>query len=378
MVTLAQAEVTMLFDAKSTSTSASIDAAHTIPASWYRDPAIAEWESEAIFGYEWQYLMPAGRVESPGQYSPDSIGALPVLAVHGHDGQIRVFHNVCRHRAGPIATTDGRGRTLQCRYHGWSYSTDGKLLGMPGVASEDALKGFAKQNCRLPEVASVVWAGMIFVNLSAKPGDENCLKFLAMLQKIGSQCGVQNPAELPFRFVGRQVFRVACNWKTYVDNYLEGYHVAMVHPGLARVLDTTQYTTTVFDGYTLQYSPLADNQSIYQKGAAFYFHLFPNVMFNILPQRLQTNVVKPVDTGHCDVIFDYFYTEIDSVDAKARIAEDFRFSDEVQKEDMTICESVQLGLNSGSYDVGRYVPQHEQALFSFHQYLRMRSQKVLS
>ena len=337
-----------------------IEEAHTIPAEWYRSPDVAKSEFEKVFLKQWQYLMPSSRVAEPGQFAPDKIANLPLVVVRDQKNVLRCFHNVCRHRAGPIAVADGKSRVLQCQYHGWSYTLEGKLAGTPKC---DGLKNFDRANCSLPEVSVVEWAGMIFVNAAG----DNPATFRGLLQQIAERCGSQFPAA--FKYFGRQSFLVQCNWKTYVDNYLEGYHVPMVHPGLARVLDTSRYVTTLHGNYTLQHSPLSSGQSIYESGEAFYFHLFPNMMFNILPGRLQTNIVRAISPGECEVVFDYFYPDVTSDSAKKKIEEDYKFSHEVQMEDMRICAQVQIGLDSGSYHTGRYSPQEEIALHSFHSYM---------
>lgn len=344
-----------------------IESAETIPAWWYADPAFLERENVSIFLKSWQYLMPSKSVADSGQYAPAAIGALPLVVVRDTVGKLRCFHNVCRHRAGPIAVKEGKGRVLQCQYHGWSYGLDGRLIGTPRC---EGMRNFDKSLHGLPEVAVFEWAGMVFVNPSAAAGGVEAQSFIRTLDGIAGKCGSQAP--VGFEYYGRQTFQVQCNWKTYVDNYLEGYHVPMVHPGLARVLDTSNYTTTVFDDYTLQHSPLTASQNIYEAGEAFYFHLFPNMMFNILPGRMQTNVVRARGVHACEVVFDYFYQDVTSAEAKSRIESDFKFSLEVQQEDIDICEKVQIGLNSGSYVKGRYSPQEEAALFSFHEFMRRK------
>jgi choline monooxygenase len=167
-------------------------------------------------------------------------------------------------------------------------------------------------------------------------------------------------------FDHRARYEVACNWKVYVDNYLEGYHVGCVHPTLAPLLDADRYATHTARWSSLQSSPLAGSGP-YAAGEALYGWLFPNTMLNVLPGRLQTNRVVPLGVDRCRVEFDYFYAP--QVGAEARL-EDQRFSDEVQREDIAICEAVQRGLASGSYVAGRLNPRHESGLWHFHELLR--------
>jgi choline monooxygenase len=175
-------------------------------------------------------------------------------------------------------------------------------------------------------------------------------------------------------FHSRVTYDIDCDWKTYVDNYLEGYHVGMVHPELAQVLDVSNYKYEATKLWTLQHSPIqnvGDGANPYGDGSgwAYYFFIFPNLMLNIVPGRVQTNVILPLGGGRCRVIFDYFY-EPDALGDAARIKADLDFSDRVQQEDIEICAAVQRGLASGSYERGRYSPSEETALHHFHDQVR--------
>ena len=173
-----------------------------------------------------------------------------------------------------------------------------------------------------------------------------------------------------FEFHHRSSYDVACNWKVYVDNYLEGYHVPHIHPGLNSLLDYRSYITETAEWYSFQFSPLEISDDLYGSGEALYYFLYPNAMLNILPGRLQTNRVLPLGVDHCRVEFDFYYAPAVTPEALARRAKDIAFSDEVQDEDVTICEDVQRGLASGSYEAGRLNPLRENAVHHFHELLR--------
>jgi len=163
-------------------------------------------------------------------------------------------------------------------------------------------------------------------------------------------------------------YEVGCNWKVYVDNFLEGYHLPYVHPGLSKVLDYRAYDTELFRWHSLQHSPLRANEGLYGDGEAFYYFVYPNVMLNIMPGRLQVNRILPLGPDRCNVEFDYYYAADPA--ARARMARDREFSEEIQQEDIAICEAVQRGLASGSYVAGRLNPRHESGLWHFHELLR--------
>jgi len=272
---------------------------------------------------------------------------------------LRAFPNVCRHRAGPLALCNGKGaRALHCKYHGWTYLLDGQLRSAPEM--QDA-EDFRVDDIQLPRLRVHEWQGLVFVALRDDvPAFEDV--YAGVVERIA-------PIHLSnMRFQRRDAYEVDCNWKVYVDNFLEGYHLPHVHPGLSKVLDYRSYDTRLFPWYSLQSSPLRDNDGIYGDGEAFYYHVYPNIMLNVMPGRLQTNRVLPLGPGRCRVEFDYYYAQ--DAKAQARIAMDAMFSDEIQHEDVAICEAVQKGLASGFYEAGRLCPKRESGVWHFHNLLR--------
>jgi len=333
--------------------------ARTLPASCYIDAALHAQDRAAVFARSWQLVAHAAQVAAPGDHAVSEIAGVPLVIVRGDDGVLRALHNVCRHRAGPLATCDGRGaRALTCQYHGWTYALDGRLRGAPEMGRAES---FDPASICLPQAQTVQWQGLVFATLdaAAPPFDE-------LVDGIDGRLAAAGHRLAGHRFHRRIAYDVACDWKVYVDNYLEGYHVPRVHPGLNALLDYRSYTTTTARWHSLQASPLDSAPTLYGNGEALYYWLWPNTMLNCLPGRLQTNRVLPLSAGRCRVEFDFFYAEADA----ARCEADAQFSDEVQKEDIGICEAVQRGLASGSYVAGRLNPLRESGVWHFHQLLR--------
>jgi choline monooxygenase len=188
------------------------------------------------------------------------------------------------------------------------------------------------------------------------------------------------PARLArLRFVQRREYDVRCNWKVYVDNYLEGYHVPHVHPELMALYDFRRYRTELFDDWSLQVGPLSDDPNLYTSGGgdALYAFLFPNVMLNLLPGRLQTNLVVPVAADRCRVVFEYYYDDATSEAGRARAERDYEFSELVQRQDVEICERVQEGLASGSYVRGTFSTVAESGVHHFQQSLKAAYRRLL-
>ena len=337
--------------------SAPIARAETIPSAWYTEPRFHELDREAVLAASWQHVGDLAQVREPGGSIAAEVAGNPVLVVRGDDGELRAFYNVCRHRGGPLGVKAGTKLMLQCRYHGWTYEPDGMLRGVPHFNRTEL---FDKRDYGLVPVRLAVWEGHVFVSLAPTPQPlEECL------EGIRERLAPQRLGDLTF---ARQVeYDVRCNWKVYVDNYLEGYHVPYVHPELFEMYDFEAYRTEVRDRYTVQVGPLAAGKTVYSEGGgeALYYHVFPNFMLNVLPGRLQTNVVVPLAPDRCRVVFRYYYDDVSSAAARERIDADLAFSDHVQQEDMEICARVQLGISSRAYQRGRFSPTFEEGVYRF-------------
>ncbi len=170
-----------------------------------------------------------------------------------------------------------------------------------------------------------------------------------------------------FRLAQRKTWELDCNWKVYVDNYLEGYHIPIVHPGLFRELDYAKYRTETKRSYSIQIAPTRTPERIRTSGGddqVRYFWIFPNLMLNVYPDNFSTNLIVPLGPGRTATLFDWYFKDPDA--ARAQIDETVAFSDEIQIEDIDICEAVQRGLRSATYDTGRYSPRRENGVHHFH------------
>ncbi len=341
--------------------------AETLSSQCYTDKEFFEKEQKLIFENHWQYVGPASFLQKSGDQFPLSIAGQPILLVLDGD-EIRAFYNVCKHRGGPLATCKKNNKVLKCEYHGWVYRLDGSLRGVPHFRHAEL---FNPSDFGLTEIAVTIWQGLIFVNLSADPDSGQ-----DVFQTIEDRIKPLKIADLQFH--KRVSYNIACNWKAYADNYLEGYHIPHVHPELCDLLSFQDYKTELTDHYSLQYSPFRDKENLYSQdgGAAFYFFLFPNIMLNLLPGRLQMNSIEALSEQSCRVHFDYFYDDITSQQAQKKITEDMAYSDRVQKEDMEICEWVQKGLQSNAYERGRFSPEMEEAVHHFQVMLKKVYKKI--
>ena len=341
--------------------------ARTLPAYAYADPAFHVFDLQHIFAVSWQPVGRADQVREVGYHIVADIAGRPVIAVRGNDGVLRGFFNVCKHRAGPLALANGNARQLQCKYHGWTYTLEGQLR---AAHEMQEARDFDISCIHLDPVRVGEWQALVFVAV-----DEPAVQLEELMAGIKERIA---PIELTqLRFHIQVGYDMACNWKVYVDNYLEGYHLPHIHPGLNKLLDYRSYTTHTAEWYSWQHSPLDGTRGPYQSGEAHYYFIFPNLMLNILPGRLQVNTVLPVSQRQCRVLFDYYYADIESTAVRDMIEQDLRFSDEVQKEDMDICARVQQGLESGAYQAGRLSPKREAGVHHFQELVRKAYRRAL-
>jgi len=343
--------------------------ASTIPARLYVDPVYLELERERLFARTWQLVGRLDQVRESGMFFTAEIGNDSIVVLRDGD-TLRGFHNVCLHRAGPVAHGCGKRQTLQCKYHGWTYTLAGELLRAPEM---EGVERFTPQDMRLRSVSVATWGPLVFANLDGKApplGD--------MLEDIPRR--VEPFACESMRYVMRKEYELACNWKVYVDNYLEGYHIPVVHPALHREIDYDAYRVEPYRYSSIQHAPLRPlpagvTDRRYDPAAAdvpeaVYGWVFPNLMLNVYMGQMQTNVVVPIAHDRTVVVFEWYAARPPADPATdpawARLVE---FSDEIQDEDVEICEAVQRNLRSRVYDRGRYSVKREQGVHHFHSLL---------
>jgi choline monooxygenase len=354
-----------------------LDQAYTIPASWYVDARVAELERQNVFGRTWQVVARVDQVQQPGQYVTNDLAGEPLAVVRGSDQQLRAFYNVCRHHAAAVVTEpQGHATNFRCPYHGWTYGTDGALKGMTDF---DGVCNFDRDKNGLMPVRVAEWENFVFVNLDAQA--EPLEKFLGGLVKR-----VQPLRLGSLQFFERRSYELQCNWKVYVDNFLDGgYHVPHLHKGLNSVLEYAHYTIENEDRFCLQSSPVntskpsadADAAATRQGDRANYFWQYPNFMINWYEGYLDTNLVLPLTIDSCRVIFDFYFAGTDDA-AKDYNQQSIAVSHRVQEEDVDICEAVQRGLHSRAYKAGRLSVRREAGEHLFHRLLAADLNKALT
>ena len=342
--------------------------AYTIPAAWYTDARLAELEKHSIFQRTWQMVGRADQVSQTGEFFTADLVGEPLVVARGADGVLRAFYNVCRHHAAAVATEPaGHAANFRCPYHGWTYGVDGALKGTPDF---EGVCDFDRGKNGLVPLRVETWENFVFVNLheQAESLGDFLLSLVARVKPLGLHT---------LKFFERRSYELNCNWKVYVDNYLDGgYHVPHLHKGLNSVLEYANYTILNADRFSLQSSPVktstpgadGDAAATRHGDRAYYFWQYPNFMLNWYEGYLDTNLVLPLSIDRCRVIFDFYFGDVGEA-ASEHNRKSIAVSHRVQEEDVDICEAVQRGLHSRAYQAGRLSVRREAGEHLFHRLL---------
>lgn len=336
--------------------------AQTLDASWYLDPVVFELELERIFARTWQPVARIDDVARVGDYIAVDAAQEPIVLTRDQSNRIRAYYNVCPHRAGALARGKGNRKTLQCLYHGWTFGLDGCLLSVPGF---EGTENFDPGNFGLREIRTDTWGPYVFVNL-----DDNAPSLAEMWgDRFRQTSGIDFSN---WRLVERCDYLIECNWKVYMDNYAEGYHVPMAHPGLNREMNLDDYYVDTYRFHSTQWVPvkpkgkgnMAKRRYTDPKpdDKIFYHVIFPNFMIDTYPDNLSVNILKPLKVDKTLLTFEWYFNDAVSQEAMDSMV---KFADEIQYQDIEVCEYVQTGLKSRSYHRGRFSARHENGVHHF-------------
>lgn len=348
---------------------ACIEKASTPPARFYRDPEVFAATKESVFARSWQFLGDSSMVKVPGAVHPLTLleGYLdePLLLTRDTDDEVHLVSNVCTHRGNLVVEGPGNERFLRCRYHGRRFGLDGCFQHMPEF---EGVAGFPCEGDNLAKIPFANWGPLLFASVNPRATFEEAMK--PMMDRVGW---------LPlneFRFDAQRSkdYLVRGHWALYVDNYLEGFHIPFIHASLNQVIDYENYTYELHPHLNLQLAgakPGDDHFDLpsaspdYGKEiAAYYYWVFPNLMFNFYPWGLSVNVVKPLAPDLTRVSFLCYVWDESRIGQGAGAA-----LDRVEREDEAVIELVQKGVQSRFYDRGRYAPKREVGTHHFHRLL---------
>ena len=337
----------------------------TLPYRWYSDPEVLAAERDTLFAPAWHYAGHAGLVAQPGSYFTCRAGAVPIVVVRDREGALRAFVNVCRHRGAEVVSGAGPCSTLQCHYHAWTYGLDGALRAAPRADAGSLDR--AALGLRAASLGT--WGPFLFVH--ASPDPPPLADTLGAMPSIVAEGGLDVDALV---FHHRADYRLQANWKVLVENFLECYHCAVAHPGLADVIDVEHgaYRLERHPTFASHYAHVRarPREAAYDAaGIDGQFHLvWPSLKVNVMPGRPNMSIgpLTPLTPDCTDGVLDYFF----AAGEDPEWIDDFmRLDDEVGAEDRVLVESVQRGMAAGVFERGELLLPSEDLIAAFQEWV---------
>jgi choline monooxygenase len=341
--------------------------AATLPTNFYTEAEYFEQSKQRIFESSWQWIGDVNSLLSPFDtmcpvsFLEPLLGE-PMLLVRDQNGGIQCHSNVCTHRGNILLHQASKEKQILCGYHGRRFGLDGKFKSMPEFQEAE---NFPRACDDLHTFESFNWDNHIFAGIAA------AFDLAPVLDHMKERVGFLPLAEFKLDPLLSRDYLVQSHWALYCDNYLEGFHIPFVHQGLNQQIEYDQYETVLFDylnlqiGYTKGQGEAFDfpkNHIDYGKEiAAYYFWLFPNMMFNFYPWGLSINVVRPLAKDRTKVSFYAYVYDRNKLDKGAGAD-----LDKVEREDEFVVEGVQKGIQSRYYSTGRFSPTKEKGVHHFH------------
>lgn len=328
----------------------------TLPARWYHDPAIYEAERWSVFAATWQFVGRLSDLPEPGDYLAVEIAGFRVFVLRDRGGALKSFHNFCPHRAAPLLD-DGAGHcdVLRCRYHGWTFDQDGALKVAPHFGACD---WFSREDHGLKPVSVESWRGLVFVNIDGKAG--TLRDFMSEIEPLVEPYPIET-----FHRRGSADFSIGCNWKTYTDNFVEGYHIPGIHPGLNRAIDFSRFETTYARHVVIMSAPQKSG-SIY---GGLWLWIWPNMTLSVYPDGMNASRIVPHGPRATTLHYSFHFSDLAPERASAQQAT-IDTNCAIVREDFGICELAQHNLEAGIYRAGPLSPRHEMGIKYYHDEIR--------
>ncbi len=343
-----------------------ISKSKTLPAAFYRDPQTFEQIREKIFYRSWQWIGGKELLDGTKSVSPfvllDGFLSEPMLLSRDGSGQHHCLSNVCTHRGNLVAMNPSATKKLICGYHGRRFALDGKFEFMPEF---EETVNFPSECDHLHSFPLKEWGSWFFAGL------DPAFKIDEVLGHMNERVGFLPLHDFKFRADRTKDYMVNAHWALYCDNYLEGFHIPFVHKDLNAVLEYSNYETLIFEHANVQIGYGRDGEEVFdlpkdhvdygKKVAAYYFWVFPNMMFNFYPWGLSVNVVEPLAMNKTRVRFLSYVLDESKLDQGAGSG-----LDKVELEDEEVVEGVQTGIRSRYYKAGRFSSTREKGVHHFH------------
>ena len=343
-----------------------ISIAETLPAEFYKDDKYFEMSKEKIFAKSWQFVCDTDAVKVSGQIFPFTVLENylnePMILTRDKSDRLHCLSNVCTHRGNILVEGNCIEKNITCRYHGRRFDLNGKFLSMPEFGE---VKNFPTVKDNLPEIPFETWGKFLFASLKPLAGLQKfCGEMFSRMSWLPMNEFIFEPS------LSRD-YLVKAHWALYCENYLEGFHIPYVHNSLNETLDYSGYKTELFQFSNLQtgigrsgencFVLPEDSPDYGQNISAYYYWIFPNLMFNYYPWGLSVNIVKPLKKDLSKITYLTYVFDESKLESGAGAG-----LDKVEREDEAIVENVQKGINSRNYDRGRYSVKRETGTHHFH------------
>ncbi len=343
--------------------------AETLPADFYKNREVFDRLKEEVFLRSWQFIGDDSAVKTQNSVYPfillDNYLTEPMLLTRDASGELHCLSNVCTHRANLVCLGSGKARKLKCMYHGRRFDLDGSYESMPEFEEAEDFPRPCDDLYRFPLRS---WGPLLFAGLNPS------FDFQEVIDLMKQRVGFLPMDEFAYDESLSKDYLVHAHWALYCDNYLEGFHVPFVHEGLNKVLDYGSYATELYEHCNLQIGYADDDTEVFdlpeghmdqgRNVAAYYYWIFPNMMFNFYPWGLSINVVKPIDMNRTKVSFLSYVYDPGKLGKGAGTE-----LEKVEREDEFVVENVQKGIRSSFYKAGRFSPEREQGVHHFHRLL---------
>ncbi|MFC5218750.1 aromatic ring-hydroxylating oxygenase subunit alpha [Streptomyces coerulescens] len=356
----------------------------TLPGRHYTDPEIFALEQERIFETMWFCVARAAELDKPGSFRTHQVGRESVLITRSRDGSVKAFLNICRHRGAKLCTAESGEvrRAFQCPYHAWTYGLDGKLVAAPNLTS---MPDIDRTAYGLAEVHVREWLGYVWVCLADIPPSFESDVMGAVVDRLGDVESIDR-YDIDHLQVGRRItYEVRANWKLVIENFMECYHCATIHPELTEVLPefADGYAAQYYVGHGAEFG--AEVQGFTVDGSAgldripgvadeqdrryYAITVRPQVFINLVPDHVIFHRMYPMAYDRTVVECDWLY--LPHVVAGGKDVErSVELFHRVNQQDFDACERTQPGMSSRTYAKGGVLVPSEHHIGEFHTWVQ--------
>jgi choline monooxygenase len=356
----------LFFDKSSVNVNEDILYAHTLPGTVYSSATFFENCKELVFTKTWHFITDTDQIRNSNFVYPFilSKGFLnePLIFTRDKEDKLRCMSNVCTHRGNILVQSPNAMRDIVCCYHGKRFGLDGCFKSMPGF---DDAANFPSESDNLTQVSFNQFGKLLFASLNP------AFSFESVFDEIYKRINFLPHQELKLNEDLSREYLVKANWMLYCENYLEGFHIPFIHPGLNAAIDFSNYEYEIGNYFNLQIGIVKQSEEIFdipkdhqdfgKRIGAYYYWIFPNIMLNFYPWGLSINIVNPLEKELTKVQFKTYVWDESKLEKGAGAN-----LDKVEREDEEIVERVQMGVKSRLYHKGRYSPKMEKGVHHFH------------